>query len=235
MFAGGYRFREPEVAMMKIVISLALALLVGGCATPAQQGQVNGGISDSTMTKAQAAGVGAAVGAIVGALLGDEEGALIGAAAGAGAGFLVGNEIAKRKQRYATEEEFLDAEILSTAEYNRTASQYNENLKLQIAALDQTAADLRAQYESGLADRDALQMQRSEIAAQIQTTETLVADLQNEHEIKLAIITEQKAKRAADDAYIVGLEQEINQLQANIQNLQASSAELARIDEDLNV
>jgi chromosome segregation ATPase len=192
-------------------------------------------MSDSTLTKAQATGLGAAVGAVVGALLGDESGALIGAAAGAGAGFLVGNEIAKRKQRFASEEEFLNAEIQSAAEYNRTAAQYNADLREQITALDQSTADLRSRYQSGRADRDVLQMRRDEIAAQIKTTETLVADLQKEREIKLAIIAEQKAKRAADDDYIVSLQKEISQLEANIQNLQASSAELARIDERLDV
>ncbi len=91
--------------------TLAAGLVMGGCSAPqspvdklAQQDVVI-----STM-------VGAGIGAVVGAIIGNQsgnaaEGAAIGAALGAGTGLVVGNIAADRRKSFATQEEFLDAEI----------------------------------------------------------------------------------------------------------------------------
>ncbi|NCC94357.1 MAG: glycine zipper 2TM domain-containing protein, partial [Opitutae bacterium] len=76
-----------KIAKVLVVVLLVFALLPG-CAT----------MSDQNRTKAEGTGVGAVVGGLLGLAIGGGRGAAIGAAAGAGLGFLVGNEIAKRKQ-----------------------------------------------------------------------------------------------------------------------------------------
>jgi phage tail tape-measure protein len=139
------------------VIVALLAFFVSGCATTGQKKPETESDkeleSDQKRTKIEGAAIGALAGGLLGVALGGDSkvaGALIGAAVGAGAGYLVGNEVAKRKAKYASEEDFLDAEIETATEFNQTAREYNEALRVQIAELDVKSQELRTQYEAGL-------------------------------------------------------------------------------------
>src|SRR6266852_3957822 len=96
--------------MKKQIIGVMLSTaLLAGCAT------------DRGQTQAEGAGVGALGGAALGALtgyaLGGAKGAAIGAAAGAGvgagAGYVYGTHVANQKEKFAREEDYLDAVINS--------------------------------------------------------------------------------------------------------------------------
>jgi uncharacterized protein YcfJ len=215
--------------MKKIVNVLVVALLVvallPGCAT----------MSDQTRTKAEGAGVGAVLGGLLGYAVGGEKGAAIGAAVGAGAGFLVGNEIAKRKQAYANTEDFLDAEIASTQEYNKTAIAYNAKLSKDVAQLEKESTALRAKYDKGQIDKKALAAKSESLQKKIDDSKKLEDTLAKELEVQTAILAEEKKTRPADDQYIVRLEKEVGTLQKNLDKLRDGSTQLAKIDQRLSV
>ncbi len=206
------------------VAFLIVILLVSGCAT-----------SDQTRTKAEGAGIGAALGGLAGYLIGDEEGALIGAAAGAGVGFLVGREIAQRKAKYASREDFLDAEIARTAEYNQTIRAYNEKSESEIAALEKEAEALRDAYKAGAEQKSTLLAKQADIKERLAQNKQLEEDLLAELEVQTKIIEQEGAEATKDDPYIAKLEKEVQELQDNIATLQEDSTQLASIDERLSV
>ena len=215
--------------MKKIVNVLVVALLVcallPGCAT----------MSDQTRTKAEGAGVGAVLGGLLGYAVGGGKGAAIGAAVGAGAGFLVGNEIAKRKQAYASTEDFLDAEIANTQEYNKTAIAYNAQLSKDVAQLEKESTALRAKYDKGQVDKKALAAKSDGLQKKIDDSKKLEDNLAKELEVQTAILEEEKKTRPADDQYVVRLEKEVAALQKNLDKLSDGSTQLAKIDQRLSV
>ncbi|HQN65715.1 MAG TPA: OmpA family protein [Methylophilus sp.] len=77
------------------VISLALAVVLAGCAS----------MTEKQQTIAKGAGIGAAGGAVVGAVAGGGKGAVIGAAVGAGAGAIAGNVWSNRMEKQKQEME----------------------------------------------------------------------------------------------------------------------------------
>ena len=207
-----------------LVVFMAAVLLAAGCAT-----------SDQNRTKAEGAGIGAAIGGLAGYLIGDEKGALIGAAAGAGVGFLAGREIAKRKAEYASREDFLDAEITRTAEYNDTIRAYNQQNELELAALEKEAEALSVAYEAGAEQKSSLQAKQADIKERLAQHKELEEDLLAELEVQNEIIEQEGADAPEDDPYIAKLEKEVQELRINIETLQEDSAQLASIDERLSV
>jgi len=220
-------------------IASAIVVSLSGCASSPSKDEGSGSTTtaDETRTKQE----GALVGAIVGGLLGTAissgnrgKGALIGAVVGAGAGYVVGNEVAKRKRQYASEEDFLDGEIASAQELNETARQYNASLQEDIERLDGETRSLSAEYDAGRVAYGRLESERQSVQKRIETTDSVLQDLTKEHEIKVAIYEEQYKKRGADDAQVAQLEQEIGQLKENIDELNQHSQQLASIDERLS-
>ncbi|NLV96100.1 MAG: hypothetical protein GX043_02025 [Desulfovibrionales bacterium] len=212
--------------LIKAFVILALVVsLLPGCAT----------MSDSTRTKAEGTGIGAVLGAGVGYLVGGGKGAAIGAAAGAGVGFLVGNEIAKRKQSYASTEDFLNAEITNTQEYNRTAVAHNQKLSQDIAALEKESKNLRSQYDKGKTDKKTLTAKRDQLQKRINDSKKLEDTLAKELEVQTAILQDERKTRPANDQYITRLEKEVAALQKNLNQLHNNNTQMASINQRLSV
>ncbi len=209
---------ETMVAVAVVVAALS------GCAA-----------TDEQRTKAEGAGVGAVIGGLLGYAIDRERGAVIGAALGAGAGYAVGNEIAKRKQAYATTEAFLDAEIARVEEFNSTAYAYNASVRQDIARLDREAEQLRTQYNAGQVRRESLVAKRGELQQRIATSNDLEETLAAEYEIQTAILKEERRARPTNDPYIARLEREVEALQVNLETLREGSTQLALIDQRLSV
>jgi hypothetical protein len=208
-----------------LVVVLLIFALLPGCAT----------MSDKNRTQAEGTGVGAVLGGLLGYAVGGGKGAAIGAAAGAGLGFLVGNEIAKRKQAYATTEEFLDAEISNTKEYNKTAIAYNAKLSKDVATLEKQSKTLRAQYDKGTVDKKVLAAKSDELQKKIDASKKLENTLAKELDVQTAILADEKKARPAGDQYVARLEKEVNTLQKNLDKLRDGSTQLAQIDQRLSV
>lgn len=212
-------------SMRLTAIALVVASLATGCANMDDQGR----------TKAEGAGVGALIGGVLGYAIGGEKGALIGVAAGAGLGYAVGNEVAKRKQEYANTEDFLDAEIARTQEFNSTALAYNQKLGNEIVALEKESQKLRASFDKGSTKKATLTAKRNDLQKRIADSKKLEETLAQEQEIQTTILAEERKTRPADDPYIVRLEKEVQELQNNLDTLRDGSTQLARIDQRLSV
>lgn len=224
---------------------LLAAALLGGCMASTGPERPEGGDTgsaasassdDQTRTRAEGTVFGALIGGLLGVAIGDSaKGALIGAAVGAGVGYVVGNEVAKRKAKYASEEDFLDGEIVQVQEFNATAAQYNAQLARKIAALDRESQRLATQYRAGKVKRDRLAEQRAEVQQRMERSQRLEADLRKEHDINVAVVQEQQRARGAADPQVAALEKEVQQLQTNIDALHRGSTQLAQIDERLSL
>jgi len=222
------------------VVSTALcAALLAGCVSnpsvddePAGSGSAQ---TDSDRTKTEGAVIGGILGGLIGLAAGDSKGAAIGAVVGAGLGYAVGSEVAKRKQEYATTEEFLNAEIARTAEFNDTARAQHERLRRDIAALDKETAALQAQYRAGQASRAQLAAKKRDLDAKLAKNREFEQTLQKEYEINAEILAQESKSRPAADPYLGRLEKENNDLRAQIEQLRQDSAQLAQINERLSV
>ncbi len=118
-----------------LMVMLALGMTVGmnSCSE----------MSDGTLTRMQGTGIGAAggaaVGAGVGALAGGGDGAAIGGSAGALiggiVGYLWGDSVAKKKEEFATTEEYIRANTRVLDERISELRDLNSSLSSQIATL----------------------------------------------------------------------------------------------------
>ena len=212
---------------------IGITVILSACATTSDK---QGAVSDEQRTKGEATLLGGMLGQLLGAAVGDDnrvKGAAIGGIIGAGAGYLVGSEIAKRKKKYASEEEFLDEEIVSAQELNEAAENYNARLRRDIQSLDRDTQTLSAQYDAGEITQAELDKERQAIKEKISDSDTILADLNKEKEIKMEVASEQRNKGDYGDTYAVQLEEEIYLLQKNIDELNRHSQQLASIDERL--
>jgi uncharacterized protein YcfJ len=209
--------------------------MLAGCqSNPLSSGDATS--ADADTTRAQGAGVGALVGGLLGyAITGDAKGALIGAAVGGGTGYIVGNEVAKRKQKYASEEDFLDAEIASAREYNATARSYNRQLRNDIAQLEKQTKSLEARYKSGRATKTQMEKERSSVQKQIASSKKVYENLKKEYDIKVAVLEDRRKSKGAGDPYVKQLQNEIASLKKNMDQLEAQSVQLAQLDDRLSV
>lgn len=116
-------------------------------------------MSDSALTQTQGAAAGALGGAAVGALIGylvkkDSKGTLIGAGIGAGvglfAGYFYGYKVARDKEAYATQEDYLMANIAALDSQITSAKNYNSQLNLSISLLKSTKSKLTAQQQASM-------------------------------------------------------------------------------------
>lgn len=105
--------------------------------------------NDQTRTRTEGTLAGGLLGAGLGAIIGHQSGnaaagALIGAAAGGLAGLAVGDHVARKKARYASQEAWLDACIAHAEKVNADARAYNRSLENKIASLQSRLAAAKA-------------------------------------------------------------------------------------------
>ncbi len=204
---------------------LIIAMLLPGCAT----------MTDKEKTVAGGAALGAGVGTALGALIGGGRGAAIGAAVGGATGLLVGSVIAERKSQYASREDFLAAEIKRVAEYNETTSAYNQQLRVNIARLEEEVDYLKDEHAQEEVRHEMLIAKRAELTQQLHFNAELEQDLANELEVLMAILDQERDSESDDNLQISQLENEILALQDNLELLREGSVQLAGIDERLQL
>jgi uncharacterized small protein (DUF1192 family) len=208
--------------MRQKIIGLSLVgVLLAGCATT----------SDSTRTKAEGtavgAGIGAAVGAGLGYIFGGTKGAIIGAGAGAAAGsiggYAYGSHVANRKQEYATQEDYLDALIVSAQNVN----QRTDALRQEIAQLEAETAQLVHQYNRRTIQKSQLENQESLLTKKVEEGQKQLNTLRAEIDIQQqALAQEQQVENASQEATA-----RLDSLQAEIDRLKHNRAQL---EEDVN-
>lgn len=224
-----------KAAVPSILLSSVLA---AGCVSNPTVDEPAAGTTvqtDSQRTRTEGAVLGGLLGGLIGLATGDEKGAAIGAVLGAGAGYLIGSEVAKRKEQYASTEAFLDAEIARTAEFNQTARAHHGRLREEIAALDRETLELEARYRQGSATRAQLSKKKGDLDARLAKNREFEEVLQKEYELNAEILAAERPSRPPNDPYLSRLQKENDDLRVQIEQLREGSSQLAEINERLSV
>ncbi len=208
-------------------LALSSTLALSGCA----------GMSDSNMTKAQGAGAGAAGGAVLGGVLGQVFGqdakstiigGAIGGAIGAGAGYLYGTHVAQQKEKYASQEDWLDACIASAEKTNEETKAYNRQLAGEIETLKEKSSKLQKKYKAKKASKADMVVLKSRIdQTSSQAEEALKKakfELQNQISVAEQINRGDAPEQSkALDKRITSLKKSINELEEKTDSLAALS------------
>ena len=213
------------------ITTLTITALLSACAT-----NPDGTMNDQQQTVAEGAIVGAVVGGLLGAAIGDNRrSALIGAAAGGIIGAGIGSSIAERKAQYATEEDFLIAEIQRNEDFIAEADAQNRQLYQEIARLDRESRRLAREYRAGQVSRDALSRQKASLEQQLakakkvqSLTEKQLADTQQ-------VYQESRQKRGTEDQYTRQLETNLVQLRQTEEQSSQNVASLQQVYDDLSI
>lgn len=215
-----------------LAIIVFLSIFLSGCF--ATGGGTQG--DDSTRTKAEGAGIGALLGAGIGAALGgDAKSAAIGAAIGGLGGFVLGNEIAKRKQKYKTQEDLIAGESQHIANVLRETRATNKALSSDIKNYRRQVNSLNAKLKQGKTQKARLQTKKAEIDQRYASAQKSLAAVDNELKTAKALHKETQNKAGQGNAKqlerwnsrIRQLKAQKVQLEKNTQQLQAVSNTIA--------
>lgn len=215
-----------------LLIAAALAALLPGCAT-----NPDGTMNDRQQTVAEGATVGAVLGALLGAAVSNNKasGALIGAAAGGLIGAGIGSSIADRKAQYATEEDFLVAEIRRNQEFIQEAAAQNRQLYQEIAQLDRESRRLEREYRAGRASRDALVRQKATVEKQLSKAKQINSLAEKQLSDANQVYDESRQKRGPRDQYTRQLETNLTGLKDTRQESSQNVASLQKIYDSMSI
>jgi hypothetical protein len=207
--------------------SLFVVVLVGsllsGCAT------TDGTTDDQQATAAEGAAFGSVLATVLGAATGQRRAsrALVGLAAGGTSGYSVGAAIAERKAQYATEEDFLVAEIRRNQEFAQEAAAQNRQIAGEIARLDRESQRLTQGYRAGQVSRDALTQQQAILEKQLTKAKQVNTLTERQLAETNQVYTETRQTRGPQDQYfrqlelnLVGLKETRQQSSQNVNSLQ---------------
>lgn len=173
--------------------SLVVSLLVIGAAIaapvahagPCDVAQVQATTqSRKTQDVVKSTGWGAFAGGLAGAVIGNnigegdaQTGAALGALVGGGAGYIVGQEAAKRRDRFETESAYLECQI-ETANKTLAAQQSQIDIaKAELAATQQEVADLNARAAAGKATARELRAKRQALKEDLERYDVQLTDM----------------------------------------------------------
>lgn len=222
--------------MKKTIAVLLMVTMLGGLAGGCANIQ-----NDSTRTKTEAAmvggGSGGVIGAIIGGAAGGRQGALIGAGigllAGGFIGFLVGSHIADQKEKYASEEAWLDACLTRAEQTNTVLKEYNTELTAEIAKADKETKNMQAAYEKHRVDQKAMTAERKKLEKMIADTDKVIASIDQEIGKQETVLADARENRKSDEAAL--LDAEIAALRRQKKQLEESNRQLAAISSRISV
>lgn len=211
-----------------VALSTAVCFSLSACMLAGETGTRE---EDQTQTKVQGTALGALLGAGIGYAVGGKEGAAWGAALGAGTGFLLGNEVAKRKNQYASQEQAIAEETAWNAQFAQQVHESNRQLAQDIRAYDQEIKQLKTALKKGQATQADLTRQKTKIADQKKQAEQalqVVKDQLSESNQKYASYSKGGDPAATKDwkAQIGKLEKEKKTLESSITELSAMNSRL---------
>ena len=222
--------------MNRIVAWVVLGTFAGGLLAGCANIQ-----DDRTRTQTEGtmvgAGVGAATGALIGAIVGGKKGALVGAgiggAVGGLAGAAVGTHIADQKEKYASEEAWLDACLQQARQTNDRLKAYNEELAGQITTLDKETKKLQRAYAAKKAQKNTLIAQQKKVEETIQGVNQQLAGVEQEIAGQQKVLADAKANNKKDESAL--LEAEIASLQRHKAQLETKNKQLAAMSARMSV
>ena len=211
--------------ILGMVTLICLLSMVTGCA----------GIQDDRdRTRSEGAGTGAAVGALTGALLGQVLGgdtrstvlgAAIGGAVGSIGGYAYGNHVANQKEKYASEEDWLEACIAEAQRTNKAMARYNNELREQIAGLRRDTKALEHQYADAATRKTKLQEKKKAVDGLARAADKELTAARSELAIQNAVVGE--ARDSGQSDFVQTLDNQLETLKANIRELEKQTEELA--------
>lgn len=216
-----------------VIVTLCMLLVVSGCANIKD---------DGTRTRAEGAGAGAAIGAIAGGVLGQILGgdtsatllgAAIGAAVGGAGGYAYGDHVAGQKEKYAKEEEWLEACIAQARQKNQEMVAYNQNLSQQIETLKKETAALKKKHKDKTVQTARLKEKKAATDTLYESANKELTAAKAELEAQNSVTAE--AKKSGQSDYTVTLDSEIESLKGNIKELEKRTAELASMSASMSV
>lgn len=215
------------------IMLLFVLSLVSGCA---------GIQDDTTRTKAEGAGTGAAIGAIAGAIIGQVAGgstestllgAAIGGAVGGVGGYAYGTHVANQKEKYAKEEDWLDACIAEARKTNEQIVAYNRDLENQIGQLRQDSDALKEKYRDAETRKAKLLAKKKDADKLLESANKELASAKSELEAQNSVLAQ--AQQSGKGDYAETLTSEIEQMKANIKELEKRTEELASLSASMAV
>ena len=222
--------------MNRIVLVVAIVALLGGplfgCTNikdDRTRTQTEGTLVGAGVGAAAGAGIGAAVGGGRGALIGAGIGLLIGGMAGAA----IGTHIANEKEKYASEEAWLDACLQQARQTNEQLKTYNEDLAGQIAVLDEETKQLQRAYASRAAQRSSLVAEQKKIEEKSKEINQQIALAENEIAGQQKALANAQASNKSEESAL--LEAEIASLQRHKAKLEENNRQLASISARVSV
>jgi hypothetical protein len=223
---------------MKKLICLFLTITVisfcfTGCAT-------TGGDRQQTQQEATAvgAGVGALLGALVGAAIGNDSmgvaiGAAVGGIGGAIAGQAYGTHIANEKEKFASEEEWLNECIASAEKINKETRLYNQALASEITDLDNQCAQLSEKYKHKSVTKQSMSTKKGQIDAKKTEVEEKIKRVQFEVENQEKVLAD--ANKKGKTGYAETLNEKISALNQQIKELESHTEALASLSQRMAV
>lgn len=214
---------QPFGKLTRGVALVAAAAILSGCAST----------QDGQLAQAQGAGIGAGLGALVGGVagyaIGGTEGAAwgagIGAAAGGAAGFAYGTEIAKRKEAYASHEQWMQNEIASARQENNQLVAYNARLEGRIAELSR---------KQKLANSSGDKQQMWQVRKEIQTLQKEVNQESQNYDSRIGYYEAvTKDKEAVETGRTESLSSVVNNMRSSREELTVKSQRLAALNDQL--
>ena len=219
--------------IIALIILSVFLVQISGCA---------GIQNDGDRTRAEGAAVGAGGGAALGALIGQIFGgntkatlfgAAIGAVVGLISGYLYGDHVAKQKERYAKEEDWLDDCLISARDVNEQIFSYNELLQQDIKYVKQQIENIEGTFTDMKIRREKMLAVQTEVDNQLKVAEETLNIARTEVEVQETVVSDARLSGQSD--YADNLDLEIEKLQANIKALEARTEELASLSANMAV
>jgi len=214
---------QKGLCLLLLVILVAATL--SGCAT-----------TDGGRTKAQGTGLGAFLGAGAGALLGAAvggkdgavKGALLGGTLGAAGGFAYGSHVAGQKEKYAKQEDYLNAVIAEAEKVNQETRQYNVSLRRDISNMESETKRLKMAISRGKSNRYELTKQIKKIEQEQTEAKEKLVKINQEIKVQQNVLAEAK-KEKGNSKQLQQMQQEISSLEVNKKELEGNVVTLASL------
>ena len=207
--------------------------------TPLSSRSSNSVTTDTKKTTVEGVALGAFLGATLGYFACNNRNrtacALAGAAAGAALGGVAGKEVAKRKQAYASTEQYLDSEITSAKGLNKELEKNHEQQLKRLEMLNQDVYLMKKDYQQSKISADQLSVKQIQIRKAIEENTEMTKAIMAELEVKKVAARGSVTQSRGGDPRTESLEREIALLQKNLDDLQSSTQQLAQLDKRLRI
>ena len=241
-----------QTQKLTLVTIISGSILLGGCLSDAtnvinsagtamavgQNSSDEQSSDDADRTRREGVVAGMVIGGAAGSLIGDggTTNTLLGTAVGGGVGYVVGNEVAKRKQAYANKEDLIDAESQRAQELIDEVRSVNSKLRKDIKAFEKQVKLLEKNVSEGKAEKVVLKEQKKSIDKRYKEAKDALNAVEKEIEISENLYADtQKAATADNQADLKKWQKRIDGLKKEKVALEKNTGQLQSVSESISV